>query len=314
MITLDSIRLAAERISPYVRVTPVMRLEPRYFNEPGDTFLKLESLQVTGSFKTRGAFNFLLGQAIPAAGVVTASGGNHGAAVAYAARMLGTRAEVYVPSVAPAVKRQLLARLGGNIVVAGENYVEALAASEVRAAESGALAVAAFDHPATIAGQGTIALELESQAPNIDTVIVAVGGGGLISGMAAWYGSRVKIVAVEPELCPTFNKALNAGKPVDVATGGVAADALGCRRIGKLPFSILHLKVHDSILVTDAQIQAAQTALWEDFRLVAEPGGAVAFAALSCGLYRRSPGENVAVIICGGNTDPAALSSTPAPG
>ncbi|GAB3629853.1 Phenylserine dehydratase [Pandoraea terrae] len=308
MITGDDIRIAARRISPYIRTTPVIRLDGPWFDTPADTYLKLESLQVTGSFKPRGAFNRLLSAPIPPAGVITASGGNHGVAVAYAAQRLGTRAEIYVPSVAPAFKCEILAGLGAHMVVAGDTYVEALAASEARAAVSGALAVHAFDDGATVAGQGTLARELDMQLPGIDTLLVAVGGGGLIAGAAAWFQSRVKIVAVEPERCPTFNRALQAGNPVDVATGGIAADALGCRRIGALPFSILQPVVRESVLVTDAQIREAQWILWESLRIIAEPGGATAFAALASGAYRRSAGERVALVICGGNADPASVA------
>jgi len=308
MITKEDIRAAAQRIAPYIRTTPVIRLESSWFDVPGDTFLKLESLQVTGSFKPRGAFNRLLGETIPPSGVITASGGNHGIAVAYAAQKLGARAEIYVPSLATELKRKLLTDLGAQIVVAGNTYVEALAASEVRAAESGALNVHAFDHAATVAGQGTIAIELDAQLPDIDTVLVSVGGGGFIGGIAAWFSGRVKIVAVEPTKCPTLNRALRARLPVDVETGGIAADSLGCRRIGDVPFSVLLPAVSDSVLVSDEQIRDAQMVLWEKLRIVSEPGGATAFAALVSGAYVRSPGEKIAVVICGGNADPASFA------
>ncbi|VVE90236.1 threonine/serine dehydratase [Pandoraea bronchicola] len=308
MITKDDIRGAAQRIAPYIRTTPVLRLEDGAFDVPGDTFLKLESLQVTGSFKPRGAFNRLLSEPVPPSGVITASGGNHGIAVAYAAQKLGARAEIYVPSLASALKRKMLTDLGAQIVVAGNTYVEALAASEVRAAQSGALQVHAFDDAATVAGQGTLAIELDAQLPDIDTVMVAVGGGGLIGGIAAWFSGRVKIVAVEPAQCPTLNRALQARVPVDVETGGIAADSLGCRRIGNVPFSILLEAVDDAILVPDEQIRHAQRVLWEKFRIASEPGGATAFAALVSGAYVRSPGEKIAVIVCGGNVDPASFA------
>ncbi len=308
MITREDIRLAAQRVAPYIRTTPVLRLEAGWFDTPGDTFLKLESLQVTGSFKPRGAFNRLLGQPVPPAGVIAASGGNHGIAVAYAAQRLGVRAEIYVPSLATALKRRMLSDLGAQVVVAGNNYVEALAASEARAAESGALKVHAFDDPATVAGQGTIAVELEAQLPDVDTVLVSVGGGGFIGGIAAWFGSRVRVVAVEPERCPTLHRALQAGAPVDVQTGGIAADSLGCRRVGEVPFSVLQPSVRDAVLVSDEQIRDAQKALWDKLRMASEPGGATAFAALSSGAYARSPGEKIAVVICGGNADPASFA------
>jgi threonine dehydratase len=308
MITKEDIRAAAQRIAPYIRTTPVIRLESSWFDVPGDTFLKLESLQVTGSFKPRGAFNRLLGEPIPPSGVITASGGNHGIAVAYAAQKLGARAEIYVPSLATELKRKMLTDLGAQIVVAGNTYVEALAASEVRAAESGALNVHAFDHAATVAGQGTIAIELDAQLPDIDTVLVSVGGGGFIGGIAAWFSGRLKIVAVEPAKCPTLNRALQARLPVDVETGGIAADSLGCRRIGDVPFSVLLPAVSDSVLVSDEQIRDAQMVLWEKLRIISEPGGATAFAALVSGAYVRSPGEKIAVVICGGNADPASFA------
>jgi threonine dehydratase len=308
MISQEDIRAAAQRIAPYIRTTPVMRVEPGLSNVSGDTFLKLESLQVTGSFKPRGAFNRLLGEPLPLAGVVAASGGNHGIAVAYAAQKLGARAEIYVPSLATALKRKMLTDLGAQVVVAGNNYVEALAASEARAAETGALKVHAFDDPATVAGQGTIAIELEAQVQDVDTILVSVGGGGFIGGIAAWFAGRVKVVAVEPKQCPTLNRALQARTPVDVDTGGIAADSLGCKRIGDVPFSVLLPNVHDSVLVSDEQIREAQMALWQKFRIAAEPGGATAFAALTSGAYVRSPGEKIAVVICGGNADPASFA------
>lgn len=308
MITKEDIRLAAQRIAPHIRITPVIQLEAGWFDVPGDTFLKLESLQVTGSFKPRGAFNRLLGEPVPPAGVIAASGGNHGIAVAYAAQKLGVRAEIYVPSLATALKRKMLTDLGAQVVVAGNTYVEALAASEARAAESGALKVHAFDDAATVAGQGTIAIELDAQLPDIDTVLVSVGGGGFIGGIAAWFCGRVKVVAVEPTQCPTLNRALQARVPVDVETGGIAADSLGCRRIGDAPFSVLLPAVSDSVLVSDEQIRDAQMVLWEKLRVASEPGGATAFAALVSGAYVRSPGEKIAVVICGGNADPASFA------
>jgi len=308
MITHEDIRMAAQRIAPYIRTTPVIRLEDSWFDVRGETFLKLESLQVTGSFKPRGAFNRLLSEPIPPAGVIAASGGNHGIAIAYATQKLGARAEIYVPSLATALKRKMLTELGAQVVVAGNNYVEALAASEARAAETGALNVHAFDNAATVAGQGTIAIELDAQVPDVDTVLVSVGGGGFIGGIAAWFAGRVKVVAVEPTQCPTLNRALLARTPVDVDTGGIAADSLGCRRIGNVPFSVLRSAVSDALLVTDEQIRDAQRVLWEKLRIAAEPGGATAFAALISGAYVRSPGEKVAVVICGGNADPGSFA------
>ncbi|WP_206957240.1 threonine/serine dehydratase [Trinickia acidisoli] len=309
MITRDDILSAARRISPYVRVTPILRVDSQAFGVPGNTYLKIESLQVTGSFKPRGAFNRLLGEPLPEAGVIAASGGNHGIAVAHAARTLGVKAEIYVPSLATPLKRALLDSLGAKTVVAGDTYAEALAASEARAAESGAMQVPAFDHPLTVAGQGTIAMELEQQIEKIDTVLLAVGGGGFAAGIAAYFDSRVKIVSVEPALCPTLANALSVGHPVDVETGGLAADSLGCRRIGDITFEILQQRVSESVLISDQQIRDAQISLWEQFRIVAEPGGAVAFAALASGAYQRKPGESVVVVICGGNADPRTIGA-----
>jgi threonine dehydratase len=308
MIAQDDIRAAAQRIAPYIRTTPVIRLEPGCFDVAGDMFLKLESLQVTGSFKPRGAFNRLLSAPLPPAGVIAASGGNHGIAVAYAAKRLGVRAEIFVPSLATAIKRKMLTDLGAQIVVAGDTYVEALAASEARAAETGALKVHAFDDAATVAGQGTIAVELEAQVPEVDTVLISVGGGGFIGGIAAWFAGRARIVAVEPTECPTLNRALQARMPVDVQTGGIAADSLGCKRIGDVPFSVLLPAVSDSVLVSDEQIRQAQRLLWEKLKLISEPGGATALAALVSGGYIPAPGEKVAVVICGGNADPASFA------
>lgn len=308
MITQDDIRAAARRVTPYIRTTPVIQLESGWSDVPGDTFLKLESLQITGSFKPRGAFNRLLSDPLPPTGVIAASGGNHGIAVAYAAQKLGVRAEIYVPSLATALKRKMLTDLGAHVVVAGNTYVEALAASEERAAETGALNIHAFDNAATVAGQGTIAMELEAQLPGVDTVLVSVGGGGFIGGIAAWFAGRVKIVAVEPEQCPTFYRALQAGTPVDVDTGGIAADSLGCKRIGNVPSAVLLPTVRDAVLVSDEHIRDAQMALWNKLRIASEPGGATAFAALLSGGYVPSPNEKIAVVICGGNADPASFA------
>jgi threonine dehydratase len=308
MITKEDIRAAALRIVPYIRTTPVIRLEDSWLKAPFETYLKLESLQVTGSFKPRGAFNSMLCASIPSSGVIAASGGNHGIAVAYAAQKLGVRAEIYVPGLATALKRRMLTDLGAQIVVAGDTYIEALAASEARAAESRALKVHAFNDADTVAGQGTVAMELDTQLPRIDTVLVSVGGGGFIGGITAWFSGRAKVVAVEPEECPTLYRALQAGVPVDVKTGGIAADSLGCRRIGDVPFSILLPEISDAVLVSDEQIGNAQLALWEKLRIISEPGGATAFAALLSGAYVGSPGERIAVIICGGNVDPASFA------
>jgi len=264
--------------------------------------LKLELFQHTGSFKPRGAFANLLLRKAPAAGVVAASGGNHGAAVAYAAMKLGIPSKIFVPAVASPAKQQRIRDYGAELVVAGERYADALAASEAWAAGSGALRVHAYDQVETLAGQGTVGLELESQAPALDSLLVAVGGGGLIGGVAAWYAGRLKIVGVEPEAAPTLTRALEAGRPVDAPAGGIAADSLAPRRVGELMFPIAQAHVSAMALVTDDAIRAAQAALWDRLRIVAEPGGAAAFAALASGRYRPRDGERVGVLVCGGNT------------
>ena len=270
--------------------------------DPVALTLKLELFQHTGSFKPRGAFANLLMREAPAAGVVAASGGNHGAAVAYAAMKLGVPAKIFVPAVASPAKQQRIRDYGAQLVVGGERYADALAASEAWAAESGALQVHAYDQPETLAGQGTLALELEEQAPALDTLLVAVGGGGLIGGIAAWYAGRVKIVGVEPEAAPTLTRALAAGRPVDAPAGGIAADSLAPRRVGELMFPIAQAHVSGMALVTDDAIRAAQRTLWSALRIVAEPGGAAALAALLSHRYEPRAGERVGVLVCGGNT------------
>src|ERR1700712_1793050 len=259
-------------------------------------------LQHSGSFKARGAFANLLLREVPAAGVVAASGGNHGAAVAYAAHRLKVPATIFVPDITSPAKAELIRNCGARLVIAGSRYADALAASEAHVAETGALPVHAFDQAETLLGQGTVALELEQDAPDIDTLMVAVGGGGLVGGIAAWYGGRIKIVAVEPEEAPTLHAALAAGRPVDAPTGGIAADSLAPRRVGELMFSIARTTIAEVALVSDDAIRQAQAALWTALRIVAEPGGAAAFAALLSGRYRPAPGERVAVLICGANT------------
>jgi threonine dehydratase len=265
--------------------------------------LKLELMQHSGSFKARGAFANLLLRDAPSAGVVAASGGNHGAAVAYAGQRLGIRATIFVPSITSPAKVERIRAYGAEIVVGGERYDDALAASRQRIAETGALGVHAFDQIETLLGQGTVGLEIEADAPAADTLLLAVGGGGLIGGVAAWLGGRIKIVAVEPDGAPTLNAAFAAGQPVDAPTGGIAADSLAPKRIGDLPFPIVQAHVEpEVVLVTDDEIRQAQVALWTVLRIVAEPGGAAAFAALLSRRYRPAPGERVAVLVCGGNT------------
>jgi len=283
-----------KRIRPYVRRTPVI--------ETDGLTLKLELLQHSGSFKARGAFANLLTREVPPAGVVAASGGNHGAAVAYAAQELGKRARIYVPTVSSPAKIERIRSYGADLVVTGERYADALAASEKWAAESGALQVHAFDQEPALLGQGTVGLELEEQAPQLDTLLVAVGGGGLIGGIAAWYEKRLRLVGVEPRLAPTLNRALAAGRPVDAPAGGIAADSLAPKRVGELMFPLAQKYVERVVLVEDDAIRAAQRALWESLRIASEPGGAAAYAALLSGLYRPGKTERVAVLVCGGNT------------
>jgi threonine dehydratase len=269
---------------------------------PGPLTFKLEMLQHSGSFKARGAFANLLLRETPAAGVVAASGGNHGAAVAYAAQRLSVPATIFVPDITSPAKTERIRNYGARLVIAGSRYADALAASEAHVAETGAMPIHAFDQAETLLGQGTLGLELEQDAPGIDTLLVAVGGGGLIGGIAAWYGGRIKIVAVEPEQAPTLHAALAAGRPVDAPAGGIAADSLAPRRVGELMFAIARTKVTEVVLVSDDAIGQAQAALWSALRVVAEPGGAAAFAALLSGGYRPAHGERVAVLICGANT------------
>jgi threonine dehydratase len=307
MIDRPDIVAAATRIAGRVRVTPVVELETRAFGSPARVTLKLELLQHTGSFKPRGAFNRILSGPVPASGVIAASGGNHGAAVAYAARELGHRAEIYVPAATPQIKLDRLASYGAQVVAIGASYAEALAASTVRANETGALVVHAYDQEEVLAGQGTLGRELELQAPQLDTIFVAVGGGGLIGGVAAWYRGDAKVIAVEPATCPTLARALDAGRPVDVEVSGLAADSLGARKIGALMFPIAQQFVDRVVLVSDDQIRAAQRLLWNELRVMAEPGGATALAGLLLGQYEPRNGERVGVIVCGGNVDPARI-------
>jgi threonine dehydratase len=299
---------AAARIAGRVRVTPIVRPGAGAFGLPEALALKLECLQHTGSFKPRGAFNRLLTAVVPAAGVIAASGGNHGIAVACAARELGHHAEIFVPEVTAPVKIDRLRRYGAVTHVVGATYADALEASARRAAETGALAVHAYDQPEVLAGQGTVARELAAQAPDLDTVLVAVGGGGLIGGMAAWFAGTVRLVGVEPEGAPTLARALAAGAPVDVDVGGVAADSLGARRVGALMFPLARAWVERVVLVDDGAIRRAQQALWDDLRVVAEPGGAAALAALMTGAYRPPAGARVGVLVCGANADPGTVA------
>ena len=290
-------------IAPHIRRTPIVTVSGAEFGLPPFTLtLKLEQLQHAGSFKTRGAFANLLTRHPPRAGVVAASGGNHGAAVAYAAMKLGLPARIFVPTVSSPAKIDRIRSYGADLTVIGERYAEALAASIEWSRTSGAMPVHAFDQIETMAGQGTLGLELSQQAPELDTVLVAVGGGGLIGGIAAWYSSKTRVIAVEPEGAPTLAEALRAGKPVDAPTGSVAADSLAPKRVGELMFPIAQAHIERVVLVTDDAIRQAQRMLWEGLRLVAEPGGCTAFAAVLSGAYRPADGERVGVVVSGANT------------
>lgn len=302
------IRAAMTRIGPRLRRTPAIELPRGAFGIDATLVLKLECMQHTGSFKPRGALNRMLSHVVPPAGVIAASGGNHGAAVAWAARVLGVSAEVFVPASASVAKIERIRGYGAHTNVGGAAYADAFEAMESRAAETGALVVHAYDQPETVTGQGTLALEFEAQAFGLDSVVIACGGGGLLGGVAAWFESRVRVIAVEPRDCPTLFQARAAGAPTDVAAGGIAADSLGARRIGALAFAIAAQHVAESVLVEDAAIRAAQRALWEECRIAAEPGGATALAALMAGAWRPSAGERVGVLVCGANLDPALLA------
>ena len=305
MAPIDRARIEATwtAIRPHVRVTPVVAANGAEFGlRPTPLVFKLEQLQHSGSFKARGAFANLLLRKVPAAGVVAASGGNHGVAVAYAAMRLQVRARIFLPTISSPAKIQRIRDYGAELVVGGDRYADALAASEAWVRESGALPVHAFDQEETLLGQGTIGLELAQQAPDLDTLLVAVGGGGLIGGIAAWCGGAPRVIGVEPEAAPTLTRALAAGKPVDAEAGGIAADSLAPRRVGGLMFSIAKTHVARVVLVPDAAIRRAQEALWEGLRVVAEPGGAAALSALLAGAYVPAPGERVGVLVSGGNT------------
>lgn len=303
----DEIVAARRRIAPHVRRTPVMEVAAGELGltHRASLVLKLEHLQHTATFKARGAFNAMLAAPVPESGVIAASGGNHGAAVAYAARALGHRAEIFVPEIAHPAKRQRLADYGADLHVVGRDFQEALDACLARQAETGARLLHAYDQPEILAGQGTVADELDDQAPDLDTLLVAVGGGGLIGGIACRYRGAVKLVAVETEGTSALNAARAAGKPVAVEVSGLAADSLGARRIGDLAFAAAREFVTESLLVCDDDVRVAQRWLWEGMRQIAEPGGAVALAALLSGAYRPAEGERVGVLVCGANTKPA---------
>lgn len=304
ILSRQQIREVAELIAPHIRRTPTVEIDASELGlPPARLTLKLELLQHSGSFKARGVFTNMLLREVPAAGVVAASGGNHGAAVAYAAMKLGKRATIFVPTVSSPAKQERIRRYGAELVVTGERYADALAASEQWAAETGAMKIHAYDQTETLLGQGTLGLELQEQAPDLDTVLIAVGGGGLIGGVAAWYAGDTKVIGVEPEAAPTLNWALKAGEPVDAPAGGLAADSLAPKRVGELMFPIAQAWVSEVVLVSDEEILESQKVLWETLKIVAEPGGAAAFAAIVSGRYKPQPRERVGVVICGGNTD-----------
>jgi len=302
---LDRERIAAVEkiIRPHVRRTPVLEAAGADFRMDSISLIfKLEFLQLAGSFKARGAFANLLTREVPKAGVVAASGGNHGVAVAYAAGKLGVPAKIFVPNVASPEKIERIRRCGANLVVVGERYADALAASEAWVARSGAMPIHAYDQIETLLGQGTVGLEFQGQYPDLDTLLVAVGGGGLIGGVAAWYAGKIKLIGVEPQAAPTLANALHAGRPVGSPAGGIAADSLAPKRVGELMFPIAQKHVEKVILVTDDEIIQAQQALWSVLCAVTEPGGAAAFAALLSRRYQPAPGERVGVLLCGANT------------
>lgn len=309
-VTRPMIEAAAARIAGHARVTPVMRLGTGAFGSAADVSLKLECLQHAGSFKTRGAFNNLLSLPVPTAGVSAASGGNHGAAVAYAAMKRGVKASIFVPEISPAAKIEAIRRFGADVVVGGAQYDDAQAACDRFVAETGALKIHPFAAAETITGQGTLGREWDLQETDLDTVLVAVGGGGLISGIASWFaGSKVKVVGVEPENSRALQAAFEAKGPVEVKVASVAADSLGARNVGQLVYDVTKDAVDRVVLVPDAAITEAQGTLWRDFRLAVEPGGAAALGALLSGAYKPAAGERLGVLVCGANVDLAKLAT-----
>lgn len=299
-------------IHNHIRRTPTITLDPADLGaNAGLVTLKLEYLQHTGSFKARGAFANLLLRDVGSAGVAAASGGNHGAAVAYAAHRLGIPAHIFIPSVAPQAKVDRIRSQGAELTIVGDRYDDALHACIEFVGQSGAVSIHAFDQRETILGQGSIGLELDEQTPGLDTLLVSVGGGGLIAGIASWYASRIKVIGVEPRLSPTLTMALDAGTPVDAPTDGIAADSLAPRKVGELVLPIAQEFVADVILVEDDEILAARRTLWDVARVVAEPGGAAAAAALLSRRYVPEPEEHVGVLVSGANTDAVAFPSNP---
>jgi threonine dehydratase len=315
-MTPSDIRSAHARIRGHIRRTPVIDVSSPILGAP-PLSLKLECLQYSGSFKARGAFHNLLTRPAPAAGCATASGGNHGAAVAFAAQKLRIRARIFVPEIAGPAKVAKIKAYGAEPVIGGASYAEAQERCNAYVAESGALPIHPYDAVETIAGQGTVALEWVEDLERLglrklDTVLVAVGGGGLIAGAAVWFAGGVKVVGVEPQGSRALHAALEANAPVDVAVKSLAADSLGAKRVGELNFAIAKQFVSEVVLVTDATIAEAQRRLWTDVSVVAEPGGAAAFAAIASGAYRPERDERVGVLVCGANADLRALADAPA--
>jgi len=302
MIDKSDITLAHERIRKHIRLTPTIDVDASAFGHEGLWNFKLELMQHSGSFKARGAFNNLLSRDVPQAGIVAASGGNHGAAAAYAAQNLGIPANIFVPEISSPVKIERIKSYGAEIHIGGATYVDALGASEEFCQRTDALAIHAYDAAETLGGQGTLGIEWQQQVPDLDTILVAVGGGGLIGGIAGWFRDDVKIIAVEPATSCCLHAALDAGRPVDVEVGGIAADSLGARSIGALAYDIADAFVDKSIVVSNEAIAYAQNSLWENLRIATEPGGAAAFAAVLDGVYRPDTDERVGILICGGNT------------
>ncbi|MBO9649015.1 MAG: threonine/serine dehydratase [Variovorax sp.] len=304
-------RRAHERAPGFLRETPLWKLQGAALDLAArnvEVWLKLEHLQISGSFKARGMMNRLLANEIPASGVIVASGGNAGIATAAAAQALGVHCEVFLPNVSSEAKRSRLRALGAQVVVGGDAYADALAACLERQRETGALLTHAYDQPEVVAGAGTLGLEIERQGGLPESVLVSVGGGGLIGGLAAWFESRARVVALEPERAPTLFKAREAAEPVDVEVGGIAADSLGARRIGGISWGITQQHVPEALLLTDEAIRAAQLWLWKELKLAVEPAAALPLAALQSGAYAPRDGEKVCLIVCGANVDPATLA------
>jgi threonine dehydratase len=312
-LSREDIEAAARRLaqgpSHFLRATPLWKLPGAAFGLRCDeVWLKLEHLQVGGSFKARGMLNRLLSNPIPASGVIVASGGNAGIATAAAARALGVRCEVFVPTVCSAAKQATLRELGAQVVVAGSVYAQALEACLLRQRETGALLTHAYDQPEVVAGAGTLAREIEAQGGRPDSVLVSVGGGGLVAGIAAWFERAARVVALEPELAPTLHAARQAGAPLDVDVSGIAADSLGAKRIGTIAWDVTQRHVQDSLLLSDPSIRAAQLWLWQEMKLTVEPAAALGLAALQTGAWHAGAGEKICLILCGANLDPATLS------